>query len=243
MNARGAADKSGTLVKPKLLNFPRMAAVTSLAAAVFFCPALPARQYPQQAAPPAAAVQSPPKSSAQVAGPQQPIPFSHKTHTSISLGCKFCHANPDPGNDMTFPDTQRCMACHQTIDRNQPPIQSLATFAESKKPVPWVRVYAVPAWVFWSHRTHLDAGVKCEMCHGNVGQMDVVTRVTKVTTMDGCVSCHQEKEATTGCRSCHEDKSSQEEGISPRKLAALLRANSDERILRAPSRTSAARSR
>ncbi|MGH9756910.1 MAG: cytochrome c3 family protein [Candidatus Acidiferrales bacterium] len=219
-----------------------MAAVTSLAVAVFFCPAVPARQIRQQAAPPATAVQSPPKSSAQVAGPEQPIPFSHKTHTSISLGCKFCHTNPDPGNDMTFPDTQRCMACHQTIDRNQPPIQSLAKFAESKKPVPWVRVYAVPAWVFWSHRTHLDAGVKCEMCHGNVGQMDVVARVTKVTTMDGCVSCHQEKEATTGCRSCHEDKSSQER-ISPRELAVLRRANSDERYLRAPSSSSAARSR
>lgn len=210
----------GSIVKHSLQKFPRILAVISLAAAVFFGLAVHARQNPPQAAPPAVAGQSTAKPSAQAAGPEQPIPFSHKTHTAISLGCKFCHANPDPGNDMTFPDTQRCMACHQTIDRDQPSIQSLAKFAQSKKPVPWVRVYAVPAWVFWSHRTHLDAGVKCESCHGHVGQMDVVARVTKVNTMDGCVSCHQEKNATTGCRSCHEDKSSQE-WIAPRELAIL----------------------
>ncbi len=219
-----------------------MAAVMSLAAAVFLCLAVHAQQNPQQAAPRSTDAQSSAKSNAQVAGPEQPIPFSHKTHTAISLGCKFCHANPDPGNDMTFPDTQRCMACHQTIDRNQPPIQSLAKFAESKKPVPWVRVYAVPAWVFWSHRTHLDAGVKCEACHGKVGQMDVVARVTKVTTMDGCVSCHQEKDATTGCRSCHEDKSSQLR-VTPQELAVLRWANSDAHLLQMSGSSPTARSR
>lgn len=219
-----------------------MAAVMSLAAAVFLSMAVHAQQNPQQAATPSTGAQSSAKSSAQVAGPEQPIPFSHKTHTAISLGCKFCHANPDPGNDMTFPDMQRCMACHQTIDRNQPPIQSLAKFAESKKPVPWVRVYAVPAWVFWSHRTHLDAGVKCEACHGNVGQMDVVARVTKVTTMDGCVSCHQEKDATTGCRSCHEDKSSQLR-VAPQELAILRWAYSDTHLLQMSGSSPAARPR
>jgi hypothetical protein len=49
----------------------------------------------------------------------------------------------------------------------------------------------VSAGVYWNHRSHLDAGVKCEICHGPVAQM---ANVTNVTTMPGCVDCHQQKE-------------------------------------------------
>jgi hypothetical protein len=123
------------------------------------------------------------------------------------MKCKDCHTNPDPGSQMTFPPTDLCMNCHLAIAKDKPAIKKLAEFAKSKQPIPWMRVYAVPSFVYWSHRTHLEADLKCEACHGPVGQMDVVVQVTNVTTMAGCVDCHREKEASTGCQTCHEMKS------------------------------------
>src|SRR3954453_10275801 len=66
-----------------------------------------------------------------VPGPEQPIPYSHKTHVSRGLDCRMCHVNPDDGKLMTFPATATCMGCHQTIAADRPAIQKLASFAAS----------------------------------------------------------------------------------------------------------------
>jgi hypothetical protein len=137
---------------------------------------------------------------------EQPLPYSHKTHLAIGLKCADCHTNPEPGDRMEFPATARCMTCHTTIAKDKPAIQRLAQYAKSQQPIPWVRVYVVSSGVYWNHRSHLDAGVKCENCHGAVAQMDVMAVVTNVTTMAGCVACHQQKKAGTGCGFCHEEK-------------------------------------
>ena len=140
------------------------------------------------------------------APPEQPIAFSHKTHSTAALKCQECHPNPNPGDHMTLPAGARCMTCHSTIAKDNPEIKKLAEFAESKKQIPWVRVYSVPAEVFWTHRAHLNAGVRCESCHGPVSQMETMAKVTNVTTMEGCVSCHRERSAGTGCGFCHEER-------------------------------------
>ncbi|MCU1297406.1 MAG: hypothetical protein JWO91_1684 [Acidobacteriaceae bacterium] len=152
------------------------------------------------------------------AAPVQPIPFSHKTHAAAELTCGFCHQNPDPGNQITFPTTAKCMACHSGIAKDKPAIRRLAQYDQEHQPVPWARVYAVPGFVYWSHRTHSEAGLKCESCHGQVDQMDVVARTTNVTTMGGCVDCHRQKEASTGCKACHESQSSRLQFPSGRVL-------------------------
>jgi hypothetical protein len=138
--------------------------------------------------------------------PAQPLPYSHKTHLAAGLKCGDCHTNPDPGDRMEFPDTAKCMVCHSSIAKDKPAIQKLSEFAKSKQPIPWVRVYVLSAFVYWNHRSHLEAGVKCEECHGPVAQMDVMANVTNVTTMAGCVQCHQQRKAGTGCEFCHEGK-------------------------------------
>jgi hypothetical protein len=146
--------------------------------------------------------------AAATAAPVQPLPFSHKTHLNFQLSCKFCHTNPDPGNLMTLPAAQTCMGCHSAVATDQHAIQQLAASAKSGQPIPWKPVYSVPGFVYWSHRTHLEAGLTCEMCHGNVAQMEVMSRTTNVTTMAGCVACHRKREAPTGCETCHESQSS-----------------------------------
>jgi hypothetical protein len=141
-------------------------------------------------------------------GPEQPIPFSHKTHVAVQLACIFCHTNPDPGNQMTLPTAERCMACHARVAKEKPAIQLLAKAAQTNEPIRWKQLYSVPSFVYWSHRTHIDAKVGCEACHGDVAKMDVTAKVTNVTTMAGCVGCHRQKEAPTGCETCHESQSS-----------------------------------
>jgi len=165
------------------VQFPRIVILLALAVAAF------AQPEPQ------------PKADA----PVQPIAFSHKTHSAVALKCQECHPNPDPGDHMTLPAVSRCMACHSTIAKEKPEIKKLAEFANSKQPIPWVRVYSVAAMVYWNHRAHLSAGVKCETCHGPVSQMETMAKVTNVTTMEGCVNCHRENNAGTGCGFCHEE--------------------------------------
>jgi Cytochrome c7 and related cytochrome c/Class III cytochrome C family len=136
----------------------------------------------------------------------QPIPFSHKLHLSFDLKCQGCHPNPEPGDRMTLPSVGQCMECHRTIAKEKPAIQKLAEFAKDDQRIPWVRLYVVAGWVFWNHRSHLEAGMTCEMCHGDVSKMEVLTATTNVTTMAGCVECHRQKNAGTGCQYCHSGK-------------------------------------
>jgi hypothetical protein len=135
--------------------------------------------------------------------PTQPLPFSHKTHVAQGLKCQNCHTNPDPGNQMTFPATSTCMTCHVTVAKDRPAIVKLAEFAKSNQPIPWARVYQVTAGVTWTHRAHLQGGMQCIMCHGDVPQLDAMAQNTSVTAMGSCISCHQAHNAPTVCATCH----------------------------------------
>ena len=137
--------------------------------------------------------------------PVQPIPYSHKQHIALGLVCKNCHENADPGEAMGIPAVAKCMACHRTVAKDKPSIEQLAGFAERNAPVPWVRVYQIPSYVFFSHRAHLESGATCGNCHGPVEERDVLRRETDIS-MGGCMSCHKEKKAPNDCNFCHEPK-------------------------------------
>ena len=164
-------------------------AVKLLAAFLFLVSSLPAQDVHDTPSPPPA--------------PVQPIPYSHKTHLAVGLKCEGCHTNPGRGALMTFPPTSRCMQCHSTVATDKPAIQKLQEYDRSKTPVPWVRVYTVLPGTGWSHRRHLDAGMECEMCHGQVADMQVMAEVKSVTSMDGCIDCHKMHNAQTTCVTCH----------------------------------------
>jgi Cytochrome c7 and related cytochrome c/Cytochrome c3 len=137
--------------------------------------------------------------------PEQPIPYSHKQHISMGLKCEFCHIEPDPGEMMTFPATEKCMSCHQSVAKDKPAIQKLTAFAKSNEPVPWVRVYKIPEWVDFSHKTHLDAGAKCQTCHGQVAERNVLYKEVDLS-MATCMECHRENGASVECDYCHDPR-------------------------------------
>jgi hypothetical protein len=104
---------------------------------------------------------------------------------------------------MTFPAASTCMNCHTAVLIERPAIKKLAAYANSKRPIPWVRVYQVLPGVAWTHRKHVGAGVQCETCHGAVGGLEAMSETTAVTAMASCISCHQARSVSAACTVCH----------------------------------------
>jgi hypothetical protein len=137
--------------------------------------------------------------------PVQPIPYSHKQHIALGLKCANCHEMPDPGEMMGIPAAAKCMTCHQSVKNDSPAVQKLAGFAARKEPVPWVRVYQIPGYVFFSHKNHLETGASCETCHGKVQERDRLYKETDIS-MGGCMNCHRANRASLDCTFCHEQR-------------------------------------
>jgi c(7)-type cytochrome triheme protein len=163
------------------------------AAAVFGAAALSMAAAASQGEPPASQ------------GPQQPVPYSHKTHLALGLECASCHSNPDPGESMGYPPESFCMTCHQAIKAESPHIQKLAAAAKETRPLPWVRVYRLKEYVYFSHRVHIQASTACETCHGPVRERDVIAPEVE-HNMRSCIACHQAKKAREDCKACHEER-------------------------------------
>ena len=133
----------------------------------------------------------------------QPLPFSHKTHVAQGIQCLDCHPIREPGFQAGYPREAACMGCHATIKKESPAIQRLAGFAKGKQPVPWVKIYSVPDYVWFSHASHhKDARIGCESCHGPVPERDVLFK-EKPTNMFSCIRCHAERKASNACDFCH----------------------------------------
>jgi len=123
--------------------------------------------------------------------PKQPVPYSHKLHAGdLGLDCRYCHSQVETSAAAGVPPTQTCMNCHKLI---LPESEKLLLVRESwskRLPIQWVRVHDLPDFVYFDHSVHLNAGVGCASCHGNVAQMEVVTQKEPLS-MSWCLDCHR----------------------------------------------------
>ena len=160
--------------------------------------------------------------AASAAAPDQPIPFNHKLHVQTAkLGCNDCHAPIKTGALLTMPQPEKCMLCHAAIATDKPDVQRIAAAAKAGENIAWARVYRVPSFVTFSHKTHTSAGNKCEDCHGDVSNAVAIAPV-KDMSMGGCIACHQAKSAPATCDTCHELQS--KNGQSPFGADAVVLA-------------------
>lgn len=135
--------------------------------------------------------------------PAQPIAFPHTTHAGqLQLPCTHCHLLVERSRSAGAPPIQVCMGCHRSIATGKEEIRKLTRYSEEKRPIEWKRVYAVPDFVYFSHKRHVAAGLACAACHGNVAGMKRVRRVNDVV-MGWCVSCHRARNAPIDCPTCH----------------------------------------
>jgi hypothetical protein len=137
--------------------------------------------------------------------PPQPVAFSHKVHAGANqIGCTMCHSYATHSPTAGIPSLARCVGCHKFVDKDKPEIQAMNKAFEDGKPIVWNRVYRVPDHVYFSHERHLSAGVRCQRCHGEVQDMDVLEPVTPLT-MGWCLDCHESRvqPAPRDCLVCH----------------------------------------
>ena len=145
---------------------------------------------------------------AQVLGaPPQPIPYSHRIHVEAGIQCLYCHSESNRSHIAGIPSVQKCMGCHSAIANESDATQPLLDYWESGEAIPWNRVNDQPDFVYFSHLSHLDAGLNCEECHGEIGQMDVTRPVVKMD-MGWCINCHEQQEPEkiarlVDCLICH----------------------------------------
>jgi hypothetical protein len=140
-------------------------------------------------------------SSSQNAQPVQPINFPHPKHAGavadggLGLNCLYCHNTANKSPDPGMPAVSTCMGCHLIIpgrtDAGKAEIQKLMGYygGGHGKPIPWVRIHKVPEYVRFPHMRHVNAGVTCQTCHGEVQKMERVYQAASLN-MGWCVKCH-----------------------------------------------------
>jgi hypothetical protein len=139
----------------------------------------------------------------------QPIAFPHNTHAGqFNIDCQYCHFSAERSVDAGIPPVATCWGCHQIIQgRNNPEeVAKIREYWEAGEPIPWVRIYKVSDHAHFPHMRHVNAGVDCTECHGQVQEIEVIERVApeaKNLGMGWCVSCHVENEVRRDCTVCH----------------------------------------
>lgn len=146
--------------------------------------------------------------------PEQPIDYSHKLHAGeMGIDCQYCHTGVSKGRHALIPSVSICMNCHSVARKDQPEIIKLREYYESGKPLPWKRVHKVPEYAYFNHSVHVNTGIDCESCHGNIREMEVVQQI-KSFTMNSCLDCHRNpekklpylaevKKGPEHCAACH----------------------------------------
>ena len=146
--------------------------------------------------------------------PEQPINFSHKLHAgTMGIDCQYCHNGTDKSRFALVPSTNICMNCHTVARKKQPEIQKLASYFEKGKPIAWKRVHKLAEFTYFNHSVHVNRGIDCENCHGDVKNMDRIEQVQSFS-MSSCLNCHRNahdmlpqikniNEGPDNCFACH----------------------------------------
>ncbi len=126
--------------------------------------------------------------------PTQPVAYDHSLHVGqLGLDCRYCHTYVDRSEHANVPDSATCMNCHNQVLPDSPKLAPIRDSYQSGNPVPWVRVHKLPDYVYFDHAVHVNRGVSCVECHGQVNEMKVVEHAQSFS-MDFCLKCHRNPE-------------------------------------------------
>ncbi len=123
----------------------------------------------------------------------QPVQFDHRHHVQDDgITCLYCHDLADNAPNAGVPATEVCMGCHSQIWNQSQLLQVVRDSFFSGQPIPWKRVHHVPDFVFFNHAVHVNGGIDCARCHGDVRAMPLDRKVT-LFTMGWCLECHRQQ--------------------------------------------------
>ena len=126
--------------------------------------------------------------------PAQPIAFSHALHSGqFQINCEYCHFGAAQSRHSGVPPAQLCLGCHSQVKKDAPDIVALTKAVAENRPIEWVRVHRLADYVYFNHSIHVNKGVGCSSCHGQVNQMPLVFQVSSLQ-MEWCLDCHRNPE-------------------------------------------------
>src|SRR5882757_728287 len=125
---------------------------------------------------------------------EQPVQFSHKHHVGDDgIDCRYCHTTVEKAASAGIPPTKTCMNCHTQIWADSPYLEPVRKSWQSGQPIEWTRVHDLPDYVYFNHSIHVNKGVGCSTCHGQVDQMPIVYEASTLQ-MEWCLGCHRAPE-------------------------------------------------
>jgi hypothetical protein len=90
-----------------------------------------------------------------------------------------------------------------TVGQGQPEIEKVRLAWVQQKAIDWERVHRLPDHTRFVHEAHIQAGIACATCHGDVDRMPQVHKVQQVDRMGFCITCHVERNVSRDCSVCH----------------------------------------
>lgn len=137
--------------------------------------------------------------------PDQPIAYDHDLHANqLGIDCRYCHSSVDKSPSAGIPTANTCWNCHQHVAKGSDKLAPLRAAmgvdkdhavieGAVKKPIEWVRITKAPDYVYFDHSAHVNRGVSCKSCHGDVNHMEKVYHA-KDLSMAFCLDCHRAPE-------------------------------------------------
>jgi hypothetical protein len=131
--------------------------------------------------------------------PVQPVPYSHALHVGkMGIDCRYCHNTVENAGFAAIPPTETCMNCHRSILPNSEKLAPIReSFATGKPPKAadgtfgWRQVTTLPDYVYFNHAAHVNSGISCVECHGQINNMETVYQA-KPMNMAWCLQCHRD---------------------------------------------------
>jgi hypothetical protein len=124
----------------------------------------------------------------------QPVPFSHAHHVGgMGLDCRYCHNSVEISSSANVPPTKTCMNCHSMVWNDSPTLEPVRASFRTNESIAWTRVHDLPDYVYFNHSIHINKGVGCQTCHGQVDRMALMAQHSPLT-MEWCLDCHRQPE-------------------------------------------------
>jgi hypothetical protein len=125
---------------------------------------------------------------------EQPVPFSHRHHVGqVGLDCRYCHTSVEESASAGLPPTQTCMNCHAQLFKDSDLLAPVRESFRTGEPLVWTRVHDLPDFAYFNHSIHLQKGIGCSTCHGQVDNMPLMWRESTLQ-MQWCLDCHRNPE-------------------------------------------------
>ncbi|MBV9250333.1 MAG: cytochrome c3 family protein, partial [Acetobacteraceae bacterium] len=118
------------------------------------------------------------------------VPFSHQHHVAgLGIDCRFCHTTVEVAGNASLPPTYTCMTCHSQVWTDAAILAPIRESLANNTPIEWHRITDLPDYVYFNHAIHINKGVGCQSCHGEVERMPLMQKA-KSMTMGFCLDCH-----------------------------------------------------